>query len=578
MKKTLLFLMTLFTIGIGYSQTFIENFITYSVTSTTPNTVAIIDYNINGGTDVVIPATVTPNVSGRMSSFEDANSPMETYSITSIANNAFTSKGLTSVIIGDNVLTIGNQAFSVNFITSAIIGNNVTTIGFNAFYNNNLTTIDLPNSVTTIEARAFDDNLLTSITIPSNVTSIGFAAFRDNLITCISSEATTPPAIITESNSNDTFASDRSGINLNIPDGATADYVTDPGAEWTGFNTVTEVLGSTFVFDNITYQINATPNNEVTITNYNTAGGTNVNIPATVSSACTEYSVVIIGFNAFNGKNLSNVTIPNSVTSIENSAFQGNNLVSVTIPDSVTNIDIEAFYGNQLTSVILSNNLINIGEAAFAFNDLQGVTIPDSVITIDDGAFVQNNNMTTLVLGNSVTNIGAYVFRFTALTIITLPASVTNIGVVTFGSHLITDVYCEGLVPPIIATTGAPNTDTFDVYRSNINLHIPVGTTGAYVTDPGALWTDFNSVTEDAALSTSDFELANQVKVITTTDDIKIISSGSAQLKTYTIYSITGAKVATGKEGSIPISYMSNGIYILELTFDQGRLVKKFVK
>ena len=64
MKKRLLILMTVFISSIGYSQTvgdtFIHNFITYEITSIAPNTVEVINYNISGGTDVVIPNSITP--------------------------------------------------------------------------------------------------------------------------------------------------------------------------------------------------------------------------------------------------------------------------------------------------------------------------------------------------------------------------------------------------------------------------------------------------------------------------------------------------------------------------------------
>ncbi|UKM63903.1 hypothetical protein GSB9_00450 [Flavobacteriaceae bacterium GSB9] len=56
MKTNLLFLITLFLVAIGYSQTFPENFITYNVTSS--NTVEITDYNNAGGIPVTIPSAI----------------------------------------------------------------------------------------------------------------------------------------------------------------------------------------------------------------------------------------------------------------------------------------------------------------------------------------------------------------------------------------------------------------------------------------------------------------------------------------------------------------------------------------
>lgn len=41
---------------------------------------------------------------------------------------------------------------------------------------------------------------------------------------------------------------------------------------------------------------------------------------------------------------------------------------------------------------------------------------------------------------------------------------------------------------------------------------------------------------------------------------------------------MTGAKVMQGNKNTIETATLSNGIYILELKFNEGRVVKKFTK
>ena len=90
--------------------------------------------------------------------------------------------------------------------------------------------------------------------------------------------------------------------------------------------------------------------NAVEITGY-TGGRTSVRIPARIQNL----PVTVIGNMAFRDKQLTSVTIPDSVTTIEWGAFGGNQLTSVTIPNSVT--ALSGFNENQLTSVTIPDSV-----------------------------------------------------------------------------------------------------------------------------------------------------------------------------------------------------------------------------
>ncbi|WP_147678241.1 leucine-rich repeat domain-containing protein [Algibacter pacificus] len=325
-----------------------------------------------------------------------------------------------------------------------------------------------------------------------------------------------------------------------------------------------------FTDNNIEYTVIPSTTN-VKVSGYNTTGGV-VNIPATITNNSTNYNVTVIGESAFLNKFITGVTIPDGIVSIEYQAFRGNNLTSVTIPGSVNTIGSSAFTTNLLlTSATIEEGVVTISNSAFFYCGLTSIVIPNTVTSIGHQAF-DDNDLTSVTLGNNLESIAYGAFRNNEITTLTLPSSVTTIGALAFQNNLLTDVYSLSTTPPTIVTSAT--SDTFDT-RSNIHLHIPASTMGAYVTDPGALWTSFNPVTENAALSVSDFELANDIKIISNSDSIKIFNANSIHLKNYTVYSISGTKVATGPENEIPTSFLSSGIYVLKLEFDRGVMTKK---
>ncbi len=160
----------------------------------------------------------------------------------------------------------------------------------------------------------------------------------------------------------------------------------------------------------------------------------------------------------YNYDALISITIPDSVTSIGDEAFYNcNALQSITIPDSVTSIGDKAFYSCiGLESVIIGDSVTSIGDEAFYnCNALQSITIPDSVTSIGNSVFSDCDTLDSVTLGNSVTTIGGSVFYdCDSLISITIPDSVTSIGHRAFYD-------CDALASAVIGngvTTIAQNT------------------------------------------------------------------------------------------------------------------------
>ena len=215
-----------------------------------------------------------------------------------------------------------------------------TTIKECAFMNcKDIVNVELNGAVTSIGYGAFAGcSGLTSATIGNSVTSIGESAFKG----CNSLESITLPFI---------------------------------GASKTANSGYDQVFGYIFGFM-ITSSSSPVPD-----TTYQYADGNNTYyhyyIPASLKTVILSNDVEItIGDSAFkNCSGLTNVTIPDSVTSIGRGAFSGcSSLTSVTIPNSVISIGDNAFYGcNSVSKITLQTpqepaTLLTIGLDAFRLN------------------------------------------------------------------------------------------------------------------------------------------------------------------------------------------------------------------
>ena len=132
-----------------------------------------------------------------------------------------------------------------------------------------------------------------------------------------------------------------------------------------------------------TYTSTAT---EVTITGYNYLCSKNVIIPDTLGGL----PVKVIGYSAFQYKELKSVLISNNVEIIKSAAFRYNDLKKITIPEGVIDIENNAFGSNKLENISIPSSMNKIREMVFANNQLTNITIPDNIESISFGSFGSN--------------------------------------------------------------------------------------------------------------------------------------------------------------------------------------------
>lgn len=149
--------------------------------------------------------------------------------------------------------------------------------------------------------------------------------------------------------------------------------------------------------------------------------------------------VTRIGENAFKEKDLTSVTIPDTVNVIEKGAFAYNHLRFVTLPKTLSEIGNEAFANNQLESIFLPDRLTAIGERAFSENLLVAITIPKSVTSVGAGAF-SSNRIIDIDFSPSLTSIAAHTFENNKLSSVTIPNRIRSIDEFAFAQNEIDDL------------------------------------------------------------------------------------------------------------------------------------------
>ena len=298
-------------------------------------------------------------------------------------------------------------------------------------YTGNAEKVVIPQGVTSIGEDAFKDcKCLTTVTIPDSVMSIGEGAFDS----CTSLAKVIIPDSVTR----------MGNWAFNGCENLESVYINDL-VSW--LNIKFEGLAPNPLFYADYLYINGKLVTDVAIPDGVTSIPTYGLSCKNIKSVLIPHSVTSIGERAFEDcTKLTSVTIPDSVMSIGDSAFSGcESLTTVTIGNGVTSISDYAFRGcESLVSVTISDGVTSIGSHAFCgCSSLETVTIPDSVTSIGRCAFYDCTSLISITIPDSVTRMGNWAFNGCKnLTTVTIPDSVINIDEVAFPKHVLIKKKC----------------------------------------------------------------------------------------------------------------------------------------
>ncbi len=446
-----------------------SNWLYYEVTGLNPNTVAIVGNSISTATDLVIPDSI--DLDG------------QNFAITAIADQAFRGNDyLTSLVVGNNVITIGAYAFNeCNYLTNVIISDAVDTIGYQAFDNcDRLTDITIGKNVRYIAENAiyFCDNM-TNIVWNAINCSTGGRVFdsedssekRHIQTIVIGEEVETIPANL--------FAGCINVKTINLPNALR--YIGSKAFGNAGLKSVTIPESVTYIGSYPFYNCDSLTSVTWNAVNVEVSREDNNNYYYSAFSNCDNITSFVFGNNVqkipenlcYNMSGITSITIPNSVTYIGGNAFYGctNAFTSLVINENVDTIGPGAFGGcNNITLVIWNaRNCANVnhyntwyrdekGDYIYEWRDATSSPFPSSVQTFIFGDNVQKvpnrlcnelNQLTSIALPNTVRTIGNSAFSgCSGLISFTMENGVQTIGSSAFS-------YCSNL-PQIVL----PNTVT----------------------------------------------------------------------------------------------------------------------
>ncbi len=294
--------------------------------------------------------------------------------ITSLPNQLLSyCKAMTEVKLPDGITKLGTGVFqNCESLTALTLPANITELPSQLLQNcSSLTAFEVPAGVTKLGSQVFSGCSKLVVKLPEGITSMGSECFKSNLAI---TEFTMPSALTT------------------VP--ASTFYGCANLTKVTMSDNVKEIAGSAF-------------------------------------RGCTNLAQIAIqGKVAAEGETLPAIDLPSKLTKITSYAFYDCKAITdVVLPEGVTTIDTYAFQNSGLTSIYLPETVKTIGNSAFRSTKLTELVVPASATSLSGGDIVGScSDVKVYACSTNPGTCGTYAWRIVGSTFapIVVPTGTVN--------------------------------------------------------------------------------------------------------------------------------------------------------
>ena len=448
-------LLAMASLDFSAQTTFVTDGVTYTVKNGSEVELTSADSEAKKTQNLIIPTTVTDGT--------------QSYTVTSIAAEAYQWSDATSITVPGSVKTIGAKAFYHTSPTSITLEEGIQEIGSYAFTGKTITELDIPGSVKKIGDHAFFGTTSKSpfqkLTLHEGLEEIGDAAFYGNAIEELHIPGTCKVI------GNTAFLYSTKLKTLTFGEGVEE---IGEGAFQNGdasYNKTTELTSVTL----------PSSLKKIGMEAFLRMPLTSINIPASLETlgesafAKTDITTITVAagnknFKLMDGnlyskngeilylipmKGVTELKVKNGCRGIYGGACWGSEVKKVTLPQGIVALSYGAFLQTPLEEINLPNSISYIDDQCFAGTNLTSVTLPENLYHIYEGTFAQCEKLKSVVIPSSVAAIDVRAFIY---------------------SNNLSSVTCLGSVPPYLVEAN----EYEEVFTSTFTLYVPKGCADAY--------------------------------------------------------------------------------------------------